>query len=116
MKNVTYQDGVAVVIRGSRKTEVSVHITAVLALDGGVKPNMADLKALAAGYLAVIAERDDLLKKLAAVGSPVKQQEQPAASPKPIPVPKDAKLWGDGIWRDSSGNTLGPAASPTEAK
>ncbi len=28
----------------------------------------------------------------------------------PIPAPKDAKLWSDGIWRDSSRNELGPAA------
>lgn len=31
-------------------------------------------------------------------------------SPSPRPVPKDAKLWADGVWRDSSGNVLGPAA------
>lgn len=36
---------------------------------------------------------------------------QPAAQAG-IPVPKDAKLWSDGIWRDSSGNELGLSAAP----
>lgn len=36
--------------------------------------------------------------------------KQQSKAPRPLPVPRDAKLWSDGIWRDSSGNVLGPAA------
>lgn len=40
-----------------------------------------------------------------------KAQPSVAQAVAAVPVPKDAKLWADGIWRDSSGNTLGPDAS-----
>lgn len=66
-----YRNGLAVIANGNRLSEVNVKMTAELVLkDGGMRPNKVDMHALAAGYLALLAEVNALTTgKLAANGA-----------------------------------------------
>ena len=67
MTQTTYSDGIATIITKIRKAEVSVALTAQAALDGALgRPDMFDVRALSAGYLALRDENARLREELAA--------------------------------------------------
>lgn len=67
MADATYRDGVATIITPSRKIQINVELTARLALQGQLgSARMSDMRALAAGFLALQAESAKLREELAA--------------------------------------------------
>jgi hypothetical protein len=67
MTTTTYYDGVATTITPTRKIEVWCEPTAQSALEGNLGPaRMSDMRALAAGYLALLDENERLAAELAA--------------------------------------------------
>jgi hypothetical protein len=65
-QGVSYAAGVATITTRTRKSMVNVLVTARLTLEDDLPARLTDMKALAAGYLGMIAERDALRAELAA--------------------------------------------------
>ena len=63
--NTVYENGVATITTTTRETRINVPVTASLALTGDLgRPSATDVRALAAGYVAMVGENKKLREEL----------------------------------------------------